>query len=295
MFSPPQIQQSLPQSPAHSVLPALPAPPVPPAVTVLNRNYVRPITAIQSVSAEASDPSLQVQVRDEEIELLHVQIEHLQQINFPEYITGNSQVIAPPTSSLGAACVKHLLQAFASLGSECQAGIYCPECTELCPLSMSTVIHCCQNCAEFYCLLCAHEYGYCLACEIEPSASRDEPSQPSHAFINQSSGKASDVASPAVSQLLPQFKAPLPPIKQTRVRCRHESDSSREHADSVLSDDAASLPRLDLHNSPLSQSDLTVLQQLHRRLRSLEVHAKNFECLFKAKDIMIRNVREKMT
>ncbi len=39
---------------------------------------------------------------------------------------------------------------------------------------------------------------------------------------------------------------------------------------------------------------MTILQQLHRRLRSLEVRAKNFERLFKAKDIMIRNVREEM-
>ncbi len=39
------------------------------------RNYVQPVTAIQSVSAETSDSSLQVQARDEEIELLHAQIE----------------------------------------------------------------------------------------------------------------------------------------------------------------------------------------------------------------------------
>ncbi len=64
-----------------------------PAVTVPNdiRNYVRPVTAIQSVSAEASDPSLQVQARDEEIELLHTQIEHLQQINFPEFCVSGHQ------------------------------------------------------------------------------------------------------------------------------------------------------------------------------------------------------------
>ncbi len=82
------------------------------------------MTAIQSVSAEASDPSLQVQARDEEIELLHAQIEHLQQINFPEFVTTNSQITTPPISSLGAACVKHLLQAFTDIGSECQARIY---------------------------------------------------------------------------------------------------------------------------------------------------------------------------
>ncbi len=82
------------------------------------------MTVIQSASAEAFDPSSQVQARDEEIELLHAQIERLQQINFPEFVTINSLSAAPPTNSLGAACVKHLLQAFSDLGSECQAGIY---------------------------------------------------------------------------------------------------------------------------------------------------------------------------
>ncbi len=131
-------------------------------------NYAQPVTAIQSISAEVFDPSLQVQARDEEIELLHMQIECLQQVIFPEFVTTNSQITALSISSLGAACTKHLLQAFVDLGSECQAGIYCPECAELCPLSANTVIHHCQNCAESYCLLCAHEHGYCLTCEADP-------------------------------------------------------------------------------------------------------------------------------
>ncbi|WP_297310974.1 hypothetical protein, partial [Neptuniibacter sp.] len=105
-FSLLQTHQALPPSPARPVLPALLAPPAQPAVTVPNntRNYVRPVTAIQSVSAEASNSSLQVQARDEEIELLHAQIECLQQTNFPEFITVNSQATVPPTNSLGAAC-----------------------------------------------------------------------------------------------------------------------------------------------------------------------------------------------
>ncbi len=102
------------------------------------RNYAQPVTAIQTVSAEVLDPSSQVQARDEEIELLHAQIERLQQVNFPEFVTSNSQITAPPTSSLGAACMKHLLQTFADLEPECQAGVYCPECAELCPISMNT-------------------------------------------------------------------------------------------------------------------------------------------------------------
>ncbi len=147
-----------------------------------------------------------------------MQIERLQQINFPEFITTNSQAIIPPSSSLGAACEKHSFQDLVCLESECQAGIYCPECTELCPFSVNTVIHHCQNCNEFYCLLCAHEYGYCLACEIEPSIQNDEPSRSSHVFADQPSGKASDIVSPVVSQPSLQFKAPLPPITQKRIR-----------------------------------------------------------------------------
>ncbi len=102
--TPVQPQQSLP-SPAHSLLPALPAPSVQSAITMPNNNhnYARPITAIQSVSAEA-DPSFQVQARDEEIELLHVQIERLQHLNFPEFIAVNSSVTVPSSCSLGAAC-----------------------------------------------------------------------------------------------------------------------------------------------------------------------------------------------
>ncbi len=150
---------------------------------------------------------------------MHAQIEHLQQINFPEFVTTNSQITAPPTSSLGAACVKHSPQAFTDLGSECQAGIYCPECAELCPLSVNTVIHHCQNCVEAYCLLCAHEYGYCLACEIEPEVQNDEPHQSSHVFPDQSSSKPSDVSPPAATQLTPQFKALFPPFTQKRIRC----------------------------------------------------------------------------
>ncbi len=227
--------------------------------------------------------------------MLHAQIECLQQINFPEFVTVNPSAAVPPSSSLGAACEKHSLQDFVRLGSECQAGIYCPECAKMCPLSMNTVIHCCQNCAEFYCLLCTHEHGYCLTCEIEPPVQIDELSSSSHPFvIDQSSGKANDAIPPVVSQPSPQFKTPLPPVMQTRVRYREKSDSSCERTESTSSDDTTSLPCPHPHNSSFSQSDLTILQQLHRRLRSLEVRVKNFECLFKAKDVMIRNVREEM-
>ncbi len=229
------------------------------------------MTAIHPVSAEAPDSSLHVQARDEEIELLHAQIEHLQQVNFPEFVTTNSQIAAPPISSLGAACIKHSLQAFIDLGSECQARIYCPECAKLCPFSVNSVIHHCQNCAESYCLLCAHEYGYCLACEMEPEVQNDEPCQPSHVFPDQLSSKASDVCPPAVSQPLPQFKAPFPLLTQKCIRCRCESDSSRERAGSISSDDAATIPHSDSPDSPLSQGDLTILQQLHRRICPLEV------------------------
>ncbi len=135
-------------------------------------------------------------------------------------------------------------------------------------------------------MLCAHEYGYCLACEIELSVQIEEPFWSSPVLVDQPSGKASDIVLLVVPQPLPQFKAPLPPITQKLVRCQDESDSSCEHAGSVSSDDTVSLPRLDPYNSPLSQGDLTILQQLHRRLHSLEVHAKNFKRLFKAKDIM---------
>ncbi len=50
----------------------------------------------------------------------------------------------------------------------------------------------------------------------------------------------------------------------------------------------------DLLGSPLSQGDLTILQQLHCRIRSLEVRVKNYERLLKAKDVMIRNVQEEI-
>ncbi len=117
---------------------------------------------IPTVSVEGIDPSFQVQTLEEEIELLHTQFEHLQPINFPEFVTNNSQIIAPPINSLGATCTKHLLQTFADFKPECQTGNYCPECVELCPLSVNTVIHHCQNCAEPYCLLCVHELGCVL-------------------------------------------------------------------------------------------------------------------------------------
>ncbi len=149
---------------------------------------------------------------------MHEQIERLQQTNFPEFITINSQATVPSTNSLAATCIKHSLQAFVSLGSECQAGIYCPECAELCPLSVNTIIHRCQNCAESYCLLCMHEYGYCLACEIEPEAQSDEPLQSFHVPPDQPSSKPSDVSPPVTTQLTPQFKALFPPFTQKCIR-----------------------------------------------------------------------------
>ncbi len=203
----------------------------------------------------------------------------------------NSSATVPSSNSLGAACERHSLQDCSRLGSECQAGIYCPECAEMCPLSVNTVIHRCQNCTEFYCLLCTHEHRYCLACEIEPSVSTDELSPSSHILIiDQSPDKSSDAVLLAVSSLSPQFKAPFPPATQICIRRRDKSDSSCERAESVSSDDTTSLPHPDLYTSPFTQGDLTILQQLHCRLRSLEDHVKNFERLFKAKDIMIRNV-----
>ncbi len=51
--------------------------------------------------ADASDPSTQIDARDEEIELLHAQVERLQQTNFPEFVTNNSQTFVPTNNSLG--------------------------------------------------------------------------------------------------------------------------------------------------------------------------------------------------
>ncbi len=193
--------------------------------------------------------------------------------------------------------MKHLFQAFTDLESECQAGIYCPECAELCLLSVNSVIHRCQNCTEFYCLLCAHEYGYCLSCEIDPEVRNAEVSllylietDKAHVFHDQPSNKNSDICPPAVSQPPSQFKAPFPPSKQECFRCRCESDSIRDRAGSISSDDAATILCPDLLGSPLSQGDLMILQQLHHHICSLEVCVKNYECLLKAKGIMIRNV-----
>ncbi len=129
-------QQMLPQAPCP-VLPVLPAAAVPGNFC----NYAHPVTVIQTISAEALDLSSQVQARDEEIELLHAQVECFQQANFPEFVTSSSPISVPYSNSLGGTCVKHLLKLLAKLTPECQAGVYCPECAELCPISVETLIH----------------------------------------------------------------------------------------------------------------------------------------------------------
>ncbi len=157
---------------------ALPAPPVAAAPGNFP-NYAHPVTVIQAISAELPDPSLQMQARDEEIELLRAQVECFQQANFPEFVTSNSQISAPHSSSLGGTCMKHLLESLAKLTPECQVGVYCPECTELCSISVKTVIHHCQNCTKSYCLLCAHEHGCCLTCEADAKVCARMPELPS--------------------------------------------------------------------------------------------------------------------
>ncbi len=81
---------------------------------------------------------------------------------------------------------------------------------------------------------------------------------------------------------------------QKYVRCQCESDTCHDRASLISADDAAAILCLDLSDSPLSQGDLMIFQQFHRRIHSLEIYIKNFECLFKAKDIMIRNVRKEL-
>ncbi len=108
MLPPSQMLQMLLQTLAHPALPA-PSAQSPAVVTLSNfRGYARPVTVIQSVSTEEIDPSSQIQAREEEIELLHAQLECFQQVSFPEYVLSNPQIIAPSVSSLGATCMKHL-------------------------------------------------------------------------------------------------------------------------------------------------------------------------------------------
>ncbi len=97
-------QQMLPEVPIHS---ALPAPPVA-AMPGNFPNYAHPVTAMQAISAKLPDPSSQIQARDEEIELLRAQVERFQQANFPEFVTSNSQILAPHSSSR-----RHLHETFA--------------------------------------------------------------------------------------------------------------------------------------------------------------------------------------
>ncbi len=139
-----------------------------------------PIAAMYPVlvdTPDSSTQSAQIGARDEEIELLHMQV-RLQQTNFPEFVTNNSQTFAPTNNSIGGTCMKHLMLSLTDLVPECQAGVYCPECTELCPISVTTVIHRCLNCAETYCLLCAHEFGCCLTCEADTEAWTSAPPMP---------------------------------------------------------------------------------------------------------------------
>ncbi len=135
--------------------------------------------------------------------------------------------------------MKHVLQTFSDLERECQAGVFCPECAELCPLSVNTMIHCCQNCAESYCLLCAHELDYCLTCEADLEVSNVMDPMPCSTEIDKASIfpdlspiQTSDVCPLAVSQPPPQFK-------QERFRRRCEPDTSHEYADLTTSDNAA--------------------------------------------------------
>ncbi len=146
---------------------------------------------------------------------------------------------------------------------------------------MNTVIHCCQYCAESYCLLCVHELGYCLTCEadLEVSNVMDPLLCPTevdkaNVFPDQSPIKTSNSCLPAVSQPPPQC----------------ESNTSHKCADSITSEDAAVASHLVQSDNPSSQSNLTTLQQLHRCIHSLIVHVRNFECLLKATNVTIRDV-----
>ncbi len=129
---------------------------------------------------------------------------------------------------------------------------------------MDTVIHHCQNCTESYCLLCAHENGYCLTCEADLEVSNVMDPSPCSAeidktsvFPNQSSIETSDPCPSAVFQL---------PLQ-------------------IMSDDAAATLHLDQSDHPLSQGNLMTLLQLHCRV-------KNFERVLKATNIMIREIQE---
>ncbi len=116
--------------------------------------------------------------------------------------------------------MKHLLKTLADLTPECQAGVYCPECAELCPVTVTTVIHCCLNCGEAYCLLCAHEFHCCLTCEADAEAWTTVPPllYPFDADYTISSDQLSKDTPQTPAKSSPQFKvAPAVP-KGKRIK-----------------------------------------------------------------------------
>ncbi|MCP3686579.1 MAG: hypothetical protein GY861_28405, partial [bacterium] len=152
--------------------------------------------------------------------------------------------------------MKHILQTFADLEPECQAGVYCPDCAELCPLTVDTVIHHCENCSESYCLLCAHENGYCLTCEADLEVSSNSDSS-------------------------------LPVAKTVKTKGLLIDENSKSCSSfqslSAVSEDAVT-PCPDQTNQPLSANNLTSLLQLYTRM-------KNFERVIKATNALIHDIR----
>ncbi len=213
--------------------------------------------------------------------------------------------------------MKHLTLSLTDLVPECQAGVYCPECTEPCPISVTTVIHHCLNCAETYCLLCAHEFGCCLTCEADAEAwasvppmlpmpcipdvayavSSEHPSdsllqKPAETSAQMPVGTFTDMLAEMPAKLPPQFKIPSIIPKGKHVRSRH---TAKDETSSEDEQDRAAVPSHSAaKDDSLSEGNLMVIYQLHHRIRVLEGEQKRLECALDPKDIMIRNLWDEM-
>ncbi len=96
----------------------------------------------------------------------------------------------------------------------------------------------------------------------------------------------------------PQFKVPpaIPKSKCIRPRCAAKNETSLPVSSMSEDDQARAVvsPRSAAKDALLSEGNLTVLYQLHHRVRSLEGEQGRLECTLDSKDVMIQNLRDEM-
>ncbi len=186
---------------------------------------------------------------------------------------------------------------------KCQAGIYCSECAELCPIFVDNIIYHCHCCAEVYCLLCPHEFGYCLICEANVEAVTTvvpllPPLNCQRPVISSNLALCHMCQAPANPTC--QIKSSSTAIKGKHARwrkCSARIDSEVvifSTSEDELQRKATVFYPAVMNDDLLSEGNLTILHQLHHHVWSLEGKQQHLKRVVDFKDIIICNLRDKM-